>query len=214
MEDLRIGGASASLLAAADTARLVAVGSRGLGGFSGLLVGSVAAALASHARCPVVVVRGPSEEEPPPQTGPVVVGVDGSADSERALGFAFATAAEMGEPLVAVHAWTEVGVDGAWSLLAAPADHTKVTEVKRRLLAEQVTAWREKFPAVAVTERVVRDRPVRGLLAVAAELHARLLVVGSRGQGPATGMMLGSTSWSLLHHAECPVAVVRRDVDA
>jgi len=87
-----------------DTAQLVVIGDRGLGGVAGLLIGSVAFALAAGGSCPVVIVRGQTDAT----DGPVVVGVDGSPISEAALAFAFEAAALRGAPLLAVHAWRDV----------------------------------------------------------------------------------------------------------
>lgn len=182
-------------------ARLVVLGSRGLGGFTGLLVGSVAVAVSAHGGCPVVVVR-----EPEAARGPVVVGVDGSPVSEEAVAFAFEEASLHGAPLVAVSAWTDFPVDGAYASLFT-VDWPRVEDEQHRVLAERLAGWQEKHPDVEVTRTVVRDRPVRALLDAAE--GARLLVVGSRGRGGLTGMLLGSTSQSLVHHASCPLAVVR-----
>lgn len=214
--DLRMGNRAELLLAQSGSAVLMVLGSRGLGGFSELLLGSVATALASHGRCPVVVVRGRTLAEPPPQDGPVVVGVDGSAISDAAVDFAFDIAARRGVPLLAVHTWTDVTMDGSWSILSSTVDHHNLAGSKRKLLDDHLTRWRRKYPDVDVHPSVVHDRPVRGLLAAALPergLRAQLIVVGSRGRGPATAMGIGSTSWSLLHYAECPVAVVRPGVE-
>ncbi|WP_236790881.1 universal stress protein [Amycolatopsis sp. GM8] len=165
-------------------AQLVVLGSRGPGGFTGLLVGSVAVALAARAHCPVVVVRGTENSG----SGPVVVGVDGSELSDAAVTFAFDAASTREVPLVAVHAGTDTPV----------AD-------ERRLLSERLAGWRAKYPEVTVEERVVSDRPSRALLATGAQL----IVVGSRGRGALAGLGLGSTSQAVLQHAECPVVVVR-----
>ena len=86
-------------------------------------------------------------------------------------------------------------------------DWDAVHEGERRLLAERLAGWQQEFPDVKVTRVVTRDRPVRSLLEAAHT--AQLLVVGSRGRGGFSGMLLGSTSHALLHHSPCPVAVVR-----
>ena len=178
------------------------LGSRGLGGFRGMFVGSVSAAVCAHGHCPVVVVRGRL-----PGAGPVVVGVDGSEAGEAALAFAFEEAACRQVPLVAVHTWVDTSVAETWSALPIDVDWAAVAEDERRLLAERMAGWQEKYPDVQVRQEVVRDRPVRGLLACAKE--AQLVVVGSRGRHGFRGTGLGSTSQALLHHGECPVAVVR-----
>ncbi len=184
-------------------AALVVLGSRGLGGFTGLLVGSTAVGLAGRARCPVVVVRGAYEET----AGPVVVGVDGTPTGEAAIAFAFAEAAARGAELVAVHAWTDLLVETAVATSAGLLDLAPVEQQAEELLAERLAGWGQEYPDVRVTREVVHDRPARALLRHAE--HARLLVVGSRGRGGFRALVLGSTSQHLLYHAPCPVVVVR-----
>lgn len=203
--DLRDGVVTDALIRESEGAELVVLGSRGLGGFTGLLIGSAAVTLAAHAHCPVVVVRASTVDAAPPEEGPVVVGVDGSELSESAVAFAFETAAARGVPLHAVHTWVDVDMSPAW--IAPPWDDVQAYE--ERLLEERLAVWRTKFPDVEVRTVVHRDRPARALLHEAA--GAQLVVVGSRGRGAFTGLGLGSVSQSLLHHAECPVAVVRQE---
>ena len=205
--DLRDGVIAEVLLRESASALLVVLGSRGLGGFRELLVGSVAVALSAHGHCPVVVVRGPGRDAPPPDSGPVVVGIDGSPLSDVAIEFAFTAAAERGVPLVAVHSWMDVPMAGGWGSLPGTIDWEWVGANEARALDEIVASWTEKFPDVEVRTVVRRDRPQRALLEAAA--GAQLLVVGSRGRGALTGLGLGSVSQTLLHHAECPVAVAR-----
>lgn len=107
------------------THRVVAVtaqvlSSRGLGGFTGLLVGSVAVAVAAHGHCLLVVVRGPELGSPPPTDGPIVVGRTEAAHDTATLRFAFETADRCAAPLTAVHTWGDVPFDatpGKWSRL-------------------------------------------------------------------------------------------------
>lgn len=186
-------------------AALVVLGSRGLGGFTGLLVGSTSVELAGRVRCPMVVVRGPHGGEPPVE-GPVVVGVDGTPVGEAAIAFAFAEASALGVDLVAVHAWTDLLLEAAFAGGAEALDFTPLAEKARAILAERLAGWQEKYPDVNVVREVVRKRPAQALLAAAE--HAQLVVVGSRGRGGVRGLLLGSTSQHLLHHAPCPVAVV------
>jgi nucleotide-binding universal stress UspA family protein len=198
------GYPTAVLVAESATARLVVVGDRGLGGFEGLLVGSVAPALAAHAHCPVVVVRGLGGGTPPPEGGPVVVGFDGSPASEAALEFAVEEAVSLGAPLVAVHAWQDIAVgDARGRLLYADS----VADEARARLDEGLAPWRAKHPELVIEPVVVRDRPAQALVRCSA--GALLVVVGSRGRGPLTGLLLGSVSQAVLHHAASPVAVVR-----
>jgi nucleotide-binding universal stress UspA family protein len=198
-----VDGLPVPVLAAASCgAELVVLGDRGLGGFTALAVGSVAIRLAAQANCPVVVVRGKGTVD----AGPVVVGIDGSPVSEAALAFAFEAADEREVPLVAVHTWA----DGALVPPVAPLlDWDAVEADERLLLGERLAGWREKHPDVAVRRVVVRDRPAHALIEEATDAAAQLVVVGSHGRGTAAGFVLGSVGHALLHHAPCPVAVVR-----
>jgi nucleotide-binding universal stress UspA family protein len=198
-----------TLLALLDDAEMAVVGSRGVGGFSELVLGSTALRLVEHARCPVVVVRSLGFEAPGPEADRVLVGVDGSAASSEAIGFAFAEASLRGCGLTAVHAWeppfVEIPVKGIASyeeFLAA------IERTEMRVLSESLAGWREKYPDVDVRQRLVRGSPARIL--VESSPGARLAVVGSRGQGGFTSLLLGSVSHAVVHHARCAVAVVRR----
>ncbi|MFF6874682.1 universal stress protein [Streptomyces sp. NPDC012474] len=186
-------------------AELVVVGSRGMGGFTGLLAGSTAVHLAAHGRCPVLVVR-----EEPRADGPVVVGVDGSPAGDRAVDFAFAEAVLHGTGLVAVHAWTvrstpmPAARDASVRYTDGPAGRAQGEE---RLLAEALAGHRERHPDVTVRQEVVHGGAREAL--IEASRSARLTVVGARGRGGVAGLLLGSVSQALLHHAHGPVAVVR-----
>ncbi|CNF99122.1 UspA domain-containing protein [Mycobacterium tuberculosis] len=195
------GGSTTALLEAASDADLVVVGSRGRGGFTGLVLGSTGLELAEHAPCPVVVVREPRA------TGPVVVGVDGSAASLEALGLAFAEAALRGAELAAVVAWPSDADTGGAPLVDADA----LREVARERLAGLVAPWRERYPQVPVRTEVFIGPPREVLLGAAKD--ARLLVVGSRGLGGFRGLLLGSVSNAVLQHAACPVAVAHAPRD-
>jgi len=196
-----------TLLKESRGAAMLVLGSRGLGGITGLLVGSAAVELTAHARCPVVVVRGRAIGEVPPVDGPVVVGVDGTPAGEAAIAFAFEEASVRRTELVAVHAWSELVLETAFAGSAAALDFAPLEQLAAETLAERLAGWQEKYPDVRVTREVVRERPTHALLTHAG--HAQLLVVGSRGRGGFTGLLLGSTSQHLLQHAPCPVAVVR-----
>ena len=201
-----VGTAAEVLIEKSADAQSVVLGSRGLGGFEGMLVGSVAVALAAHGHGPVIVVRGLGDR-PPRTDGPVVVGVDGSPASEAAIGYAFEEASMCAAPLIAVHTWLDIAFVRAWTALPWDSDWQDVVDDETVLLAERLAGWQEKYPDVEVTRTVARDRPVRALTEAAQD--ARLIVVGSRGRGAVMGMGLGSTSQALLHTAPCPVAVVR-----
>jgi nucleotide-binding universal stress UspA family protein len=207
--DLRDGIVGDVLVRESAAAQLVVLGSRGIGGFSGLLVGSVSVTVTAHAHCPVVVMRAPTADQAPPQSGPVVVGVDGSPLSDAALAFAFEAAAARRIPLVAVHTWIDLDMAGTWTALPSTIDWDWVRNQEARVLDDSLARWMDKFPDLEVRKVLELDRPQRALLGAAA--GAQLVVVGSRGRGALTGLGLGSVSQSLLHHAECPVAVVRTE---
>jgi len=189
----------------ADRAQLLVLGDRGLTRVEGLLVGSVTIGLATHAACPVVVVRGDERDPSESASLPVLVGVDGSSTSDAAIGFAFEAAAVRRVSLVALHTWSDMMFDP--SLAGVVADWDVVERAERRVLSEQVGGWAEKFPDTPVELLVRRDQPAHSLLAEAA--RAQLVVVGCRGHGQFVGMVLGSVSNALVHRAPCPVAVVR-----
>jgi nucleotide-binding universal stress UspA family protein len=194
-----------ALVEESSRARMTVLGSRGLGGFTGMLVGSVAVGLAGHGRSPVVVVR--AAPRPLDAGAPVVVGVDGSEASTAALRFAFDEAAQHGAPLTVVRTWRGIFLDEAVPRYPLRVDPAEIEEGERAALAEQVAPLRTRYPDVAVDTAVVRGRPVRTLLDHGRT--TRLLVVGSRGRSGFRGMLLGSTSQALVTHAPCPVAVIR-----
>ena len=189
-------------------ARLLVVGSRGLGEFRGLLAGSTAVALARHGRCPVAVIHGSVPERAAARQEPVVVGVDGSPTSEVAIALAFEEASLRNLDLVAVHTWINFSSDYSYAYACQfVTDWEDIQNEERELLAQRLSGWREKYPDVTVRQVVTRDRPVRHLLEQAA--HAQLLVVGSRGRGALSGTLLGSTSQALIYHSPCPVLIAR-----
>lgn len=203
-EQVVIGYPVPVLLDEARRAQLVVLGSRGLGGVTGLVVGSVAVALAAHAACPVVVVRG--EASGAAGSAPVVVGVGDGPDDEVAIGFGFHAAEARGVPLVAVHAWRHRPVPGV-----AMAGH-ELEDRHRRVLVDRLARWREKYPDVVVRPVLAVGRASSCLLAEAA--HAQLVVVGSHRRRALTGLLLGSVGHALLRGASCPVAVVPPDAAA
>jgi nucleotide-binding universal stress UspA family protein len=195
------------LIAESRHAQLVVLGARGLGGFAGLLAGSVAVGVVTHARCPVAVIRAGTADAALPTDGPVVVGVDGSPGSTPALRYAFEAASRLDATLCALHTWSDVAVDAPLGDPAWMIDWDRVQEDEERLLAERLAGWQQEYPDVKVVRRVTRDRPVRSLLEAAGT--AQLVVAGSRGRGGFAGMLLGSTSHALIHHCPCPLVVVR-----
>jgi nucleotide-binding universal stress UspA family protein len=204
---VREGGPVAALIQESAKATMVVLGSRGLGGFTGMLVGSTAVALAHHGHCPIVVARGRRRGGDVPEEGPVVVGTDGSPAGDAALAFAFDEARMRDAGLTVVRTWSKMVDHGAIRPHFLAVDPAEIEAAERKATEEQVAPWRDKYPDVPVEIVVRKGRPVRTLLDFGA--GARLLVVGSRGRGGFEGMLLGSTSQALIAHSECPVAVVR-----
>jgi len=187
-------------------AKMIVLGSRGLGGIKGMVLGSVSAAVASHAHCPVVVTREDTDDLD--RTGPVVVGVDGSEVSTKATSWAFAEASARGTTLVAVHTWMDPQLQAAAAGISLTEEEWSQLETEQReTLSERLAGFSDRYPDVKVERVVTRDRAVRALVERAAD--AQLVVVGSHGRGGFAGMVLGSTSRALLQAAPCPVMVVR-----
>ena len=200
----RAGSAAAILIEESERADLLVVGSRGQGGFADLVIGSTTLHVTSHAHCPVVVVPGAPVDATSRQG--VVVGVDGSDHSETAIAFAFRMASETREKLTAVHAWHDPASMGVGVMMPLVYDPTLVEPEEELVLAESMASWSAKYPDVEVEQTVVRGHPVHALVTKAAT--AALLVVGSRGRGSLRGLLLGSVSHGVLHHASGPVAIV------
>jgi nucleotide-binding universal stress UspA family protein len=185
-----------ALRAQAEYAYEVVVGHRGLGGFSGLVLGSTSLRVVGHTPCPVIVVRGETDDS----RGEVVVGVDLSEESAIVLEHAFEAAAIRGAWIRAVHAWpvpTAV-YEGAYLVTI----HQAIAAFQERL-GQVIAPWREKFPDVKVIEQPLPGHPVENLAACSS--RADLLVVGP---GRHDNRCFGSVVHGVIHHAHCPIAVV------
>jgi nucleotide-binding universal stress UspA family protein len=196
--EVTVGNPTTVLVDESRDAALVVLGSRGLGGFTGLLVGSVSTQVATHAHAPVMVVRGAPRDDPhappAPGQGPVVVGVDGSSRSASAVEFAMREAGARDQPVIAVHAWE------------APR-HTE--QDARRIAEDATTGAAGRHPQVRVEHRTVEAaNRAKALLDVGEEVGASLVVVGSRGRDGFSGLLLGSVSQAVIGHAQRTVAVV------
>jgi nucleotide-binding universal stress UspA family protein len=197
---LTAGPAVSALLEAA------VLGSRGLGGWSGLLVGSVAVQVTTHAPCPVVVMAAePRGHEGTRRT--VVVGVDGSATCAKAIAFAFEQAQALGARVVALHAWHAPALIPTGGGLVPQIDPRQLEDEARLLVAESIAGAAADHPDVECTTVLTTGSAAQAL--VHKTESADLVVVGSRGRGGFTQLLLGSVGQSVLHHARCPVAVVR-----
>ena len=191
------GPVAETLLGLSGKAEMLVVGHRGNEGFDGLLVGSVAARLAAHAYCPLVVVR----ESPVTDEGPVVAGVDGSPGGAAALAFAFEEAALRGVGAHLVCSAQDPGATGG----APVRDAGEWAQEAAARFERAVAPWCEKYPYVPARTSFVTTPPRQALLSAAEE--ATLLVVGRRGHGDVRGL-LGSVSQYMTHYAPCPVAIV------
>lgn len=204
--DLELSEANpAPLLAAASaSAHMVVLGATtGVGTVSHL--GSVLFAVTAHGHGSVVVVHDMEVDDRTRQYGPVVVGVDGSEVSADAVAVAFAEADARGAPLVAVHSWSDLRFDRP-AVTPDAFGGDDIALIGDRLVAESLAGWQEKYPDVHVIRRVYLSNPRHHLRQWSKS--AQLLIVGSRGRGGLTGLVLGSTSLFLVQRAECPVMVV------
>ena len=183
-------------------ARMIVVGSSGKGALSRALLGSVSTALIHHAHCPVAILH--AEVSPEHRDGPVVVGVDLSPASERAIALAFEEASRRHAELVALHACSDDEfVEHApipWSAISANLDDA---------LARDLAGWQERYPDVVVRRKIVRVNPALNLLEESES--AQLVVLGSHGRGGFAGMLLGSVSSAVVHAITAPVMVARFD---
>ncbi|MCL1900087.1 MAG: universal stress protein [Promicromonosporaceae bacterium] len=212
------GDATGVLIELSKDYGLAVIGTRGKGGFTERLLGTVSSALPAHAHCPVVVVpyRDANASDPRRVDGDeihavrrIIVGVDGSPTAEAAIRLAIKQAQVWGAELVAVAGVPVATGAGVLAWLPTQVDHEQVlTDVKAGLdsiidRAEAATDGGIKI------KRIVLDGTGAELL-TEFSTAADLLVVGSRGRGGFRGLLLGSTSQAVLHHSACPVLVVNR----
>ncbi|QIS12541.1 universal stress protein [Nocardia arthritidis] len=185
-------GAAELLIRHSRTAHLVVIGATGnAGAFAH--IGSTLLAVSAHGHGSVIVVRDTAIRH----TGPVVVGVDGTEAADAAIAAAFDEAAERETELVAVHA------------RAATPSATDENGAADTVLAERLAGWQEKYPNVRVRREARPAQPTQLLMDWSDT--AQLIVVGTRGRGALTGLLLGSTSNFLVQHAHCPVLIAHRD---
>jgi nucleotide-binding universal stress UspA family protein len=206
----RIARIPVTLIEFSTDAELLVVGTRGHGELAGAVLGSVAFAVSAHAQCPVVVVRGDSALPGPGR--PVVVGMDNSPSAVEAVRYAADVAAAAYAPLIVVSAYRTLSSQ-AWAEAFAvlesdggPHFDTVAREAAATAAANGARIARAAYPGLDITEQALEGLPAR-VLARAAD-SAGLLVVGSRGHGGFTGLMLGSVSHALIHCSPCPVTII------
>lgn len=195
VETQLLAGAPADVLTAAGgDASMLVLGSRGAGGFSAMILGSVSRYVATHAAVPVVVAR----EETTAAHREIVVGIRDAAASQAVLGFAFEEAALRKARVLAVHAWS-------WSV----PGHTEAPAEENSRLESAVTTWQEKFPEVEARWEVVHAHPGRVLSGSSA--RADLVVLGRHAPGEPQAPGVGSVTHAVLSHAHGPVVSVPGD---
>ncbi|KOU71122.1 stress-inducible protein [Streptomyces sp. MMG1533] len=212
------------LTEAAKDAELLVLGSRGMSGLGGFLVGSVGQAVLAHAEQPVVLVRAGERAADGPAkvpsaipsaipsaaatSGPVVLGLDTDSPDDTLLAFAFEAAARRVTPLRVVHAWN-LPPYFAYGLPADPELNALLGKEDAVALGELLHRWKEKYPAVEVLEESRSGSPAIQL--VDASRGASLVVVGRRIRRGTLGPHIGPVTHAVLHHATAPVAVVAHD---
>ncbi|HTZ14507.1 MAG TPA: universal stress protein [Mycobacterium sp.] len=194
-----------TFIEASQHAYMMVTGSRGVDASSAYRLGSVSAALLRDARCPVAVVHDRQHVgQNVADASPVLLGIDGTPASEAATALAFDEASRRQVPLLALHAWSDVGV---FPILGM--DWHVNRDQGDEVLGERLAGWHERYPDVQVERKLVCDVPARWL--VQESTRAQLVVLGRRGRGGYPGMRLGSVSSAVAQSARVPVIVVPDD---
>lgn len=198
-----LGPAAAALTDLSKTADLILMGSHGHRAMGEFMLGSTSQQVATHAKCPTIIVR--TLETPHRR---VAVAVDGSETGVRALEFAFDEASRRGWELRVIHAWdvNVIGFDVEDSTYPPGGIIDDVKEAETRMSAELMAGRGAQYPDVTVEVKVARGHADKVVLDSCEDVD--LLVVGSRGHGGFTSLMLGSVSHKVMHRAKCSVAVV------
>lgn len=190
-----------TLIAASRDAFMTVIGSEGLNAAERVLFGSVSGGLVHYGHGPITVIHG-GEVDGLDRRKPVLLGIDGSPASEQAIALAFEEASRRGVDLVALHAWSDVGV---FPILGQ--DWHQYEQEGHEILAERLAGWQERYPDVHVHRRIVCDKPAHWLIAESQQ--AQLVVIGSHGRGGFAGMLLGSVAAKVAQAAMAPTIVVR-----
>lgn len=200
-----------------EEAEPLVIGSRGLSGIVGYLIGSVALSVVGEATRPVVLVRSgaraedehqPDLEGRPSTTTPyrdVVLGLDHEHPDDTVIEFAFEAAARRATTLRVVHGWSLPPYFG-YGLAADPALGNDLAQQEKSAVAETLAPWREKFPGVEVVEQTAIGNA--GAHLVDAARDASLVVVGRHIRRTPLGARIGPVTHAVLHHAKAPVAVI------
>jgi nucleotide-binding universal stress UspA family protein len=196
------GPPAAAVTESGAGALMLVLGSRGIGAFTALVLGSVSRYAASHASCPVVAVR----DENPGAHGLVGVGVGNLEDSGDALTFAFEEASLRQASLLALHAWhtPQTDISRAGEVFTAPGTQAAAADAARQLEG-LLDSWRAKYPDVPVRHDVGHGHPARALIGLSA--RADLVVLGRHARRPGLPGP-GSVRQAVLSHAHGPVVTV------
>lgn len=205
-QDVQEGHPAQGLVAMSGEAALIVMGARGLGLVSGALMGSISAAVLSHAACPVVIVREDMRLDG--ADGPVVVGVDGSDNSRQAAEMAFREADARGVGVRAVSSWLDSNIYASPAALQAAQQHAETLQREHQAMLERfMRGLNRRYPDIALEQVVSQGHPAEALAQAAQS--GQLLVVGTHGRGGFMATVLGSTSRALLQKSPCPLMVVR-----
>ncbi|MGW2326031.1 universal stress protein [Streptomyces sp. NPDC001700] len=195
------------LLRIGERAALIVIGTRGLGGFTGLLLGSVGLRLAAHTHRPLLVVRGdtPAPAYGPEGHGKVLVGVESGAD-EAAARYGFEDAIRRGARLRVLYAWARPRLFAGDHALPSREAVALRAERDQEVTYRVVAALREEFGQVRVQEHTTHTAPAQAL--VEASRAADVLILAVQRRTARLGMQLGPVTHAVLHHAHCPVVLV------
>ncbi|MER7572586.1 universal stress protein [Streptomyces sp. NPDC126514] len=217
----QVHGATAdALIRAAEDAELLVLGSRGMSGLGGFMVGSVGLAVVAHCAQPVVLVRAgeqAADEHRDDPAGipsaatpyrPVLLGLDAAHPDGTVIDFAFEAAARRGTGLRVLHGWN-LPPYYVYGLAADAQLHDEIVRQQAALLHEAMRPWRQKYPHIEVTEESPSGSP--GIRLVDAARDASLAVIGRRIRRSPFGAHIGPVAHAVLHHCTAPVAVVAHD---
>jgi nucleotide-binding universal stress UspA family protein len=199
-----IEGVSISAYVSDVQAQLVVLGTRKSGYARDLVLGSNTIRMVDQAKCPVLVWR--EEAESTDAARPIVVGIDGSSQSDRAFAIASGIAHAFEKPLVAANFWG-IAADIGIGMGAGYIDWEKVRSDEKRWLTSHVEDLQLANPDVELSILSKESSPSRGMRALSSK--ASIVAVGCRGRGALRGAVLGSVSQNLIHHADCSVLIVR-----
>ncbi len=202
------GGIVSTMVALSKNAELVVVGRRGTGTLRGRPMGSVSSAVVHHAHCPVAVIHDEDPLTEHPAQAPVLVGIDGSRGAELATAIAFDEASRRNVAVLAVHAWSDIGVMALAGIGADGKGTPALSSIEGEVFAERLAGWSEHYPDVSVHRESVRNDPA--IVLVDESRRAQLTVVGGSGLGGFAGMLLGSVSTAVVQLAQSPVIVAHQ----